>query len=197
MCERLFAFVDWFCWIGRIQDYENVPMKKKDRFFLFSSSILFLPPALGEELIQLFHGICTLIIPVSDTFICLPHLSTTGAEQIGWNQLEFCTELQILDTLHSLRCQQFRTLFSVRKFWGERSKSRNFYTFNAHVQRYFPYADEGVHVSKTSVLSALLLIGRIAYFLTWCFFVSRMCSADPLKIKLFGREWAVDKEDVM
>ena len=74
-----------FCWIGRIQDYENVPMKKKDRFFLFSSSILFLPPALGEELIQLFHGICTLIIPVSDTFICLPHLSTSGAEQIGWS----------------------------------------------------------------------------------------------------------------
>jgi len=69
---------------------------------------------------------------------------------ISWS---FVRNWQILDTLHSLRCQQFRTLFSVRKFWGERSKSRKFYTFNAHVQRYFPYADEGVHVSKTSVLS--------------------------------------------
>jgi len=94
---------------------------------------------------------------------------------ISWS---FVRNWQILDTLHSLRCQQFRTLFSVRKFWGERSKSRKFYTFNAHVQRYFTYTDEGVHVSKTSVLSALLLIGWIAYFLTWCFFVSRMCSAD-------------------
>ena len=50
--------------------------------FLFDS---FPSSCVGWELIQLFHGICTLIIPVSDTFICLPHLSTTGAEQIGWS----------------------------------------------------------------------------------------------------------------
>ena len=167
--------------------------EEEERSFFPLLSILFLPPALGESWFN-----CSMEFARSSYRLAIR--SSVSRNRCGTNRViswSFVRNWQILDTLHSLRCQQFRTLCSVRKFWGERSKSRKFYTFNAHVQRYFPYADEGVHVSKTSVLSALLLIGWIAYFLTWCFFVSRMCSADPLKIKLLGREGAIDKEDVM